>query len=603
MPKSDKENLEILRHSAAHVLASAVLEMFPEAKFGMGPAIENGFYYDFDLPRTLIPEDLPLLEEKMRAIIKKNYPFEKQETDAKKATALFKKAKQDYKMELIKDLTTADRPQTTAGKKTKKAVVGSRLAVSIYKTGPFIDFCSGPHLDSTGEIKPDAFKLTKISGAYWKGSEKNKMLQRIYGTVWNSKKKLEEYLKMMEEAEKRDHRKIGKELDLFCFSDLVGPGLPLYTPKGTIIKDELQKHIESVCRKYGFKKVSAPSLAKLELFEISGHAKKFGDELFRVTSQKKHDFVLKPVQCPHQTQIYASKMRSYKDLPIRYMESDKQYRAEKTGEVGGLSRVYAITVEDGHSFCRVDQVKDEIKNMINIIKDFYSALGLWGNHWVSLSVRDYAHPEKYIGDEKDWDKCEKMLAEVAKEMKLGAKTIEGEAALYGPKLDFMFKDATGREIQIPTVQIDFATPKRFNLEYVNEDGKKVPPVMVHRAILGSYERFLVLLIEHFAGNFPLWLSPVQVEIIPVSDKFRAYGEKINSLLKENNIRSQVLDSSETLGKRIREAQNQKVNYMLIVGEKEEKSGSVAVRERTQGDLGAMQLEKFIEKIIKEIQEK
>lgn len=586
-------NLEILRHSTAHILAAAVLEMFPEAKFGIGPAIENGFYYDFDLPRTLIPEDLPLLEEKMREIIKANYPFEKQEIDVKKASELFKKAKQDYKAELIKDISKGT-------KSLKRDLVPK---ISIYKTGDFIDLCAGPHIDSSGEIKSDAFKLTKISGAYWKGSEKNKMLQRIYGTAWETKKDLDEYLQMLEEAEKRDHRKLGKELDLFCFSELVGPGLPLYTPKGTILKDELQKHIEGVCKKYGFQKVSAPSLAKVELFEISGHAKKFGDELFHVTSAKKHNFVLKPVQCPHQTQIYASKTRSYKDLPIRYMESDKQYRAEKSGEVGGLTRVYAITVEDGHSFCRVDQVKDEIKNMINIIRDFYIALGLWENHWVSLSVRDYAHPEKYIGEPKDWDKCETMLQEISDEMNLGAKKCEGEAALYGPKLDFMFKDATGREIQIPTVQIDFATPKRFKLEYINKKGEKIPPVMVHRAILGSYERFLVLLIEHFAGAFPLWLSPIQVEIIPVSEKFIDYAEKIEKQLKEKNIRVSLNRADETLGKKIREAQKQKINYMLIIGEKEQNAQTIAVRERTKGDLGTMKAEEFIEKISQEIKNK
>jgi len=536
MPKKSQTNLDILRHSTSHVLASAVLQMFPEAKFAIGPAIENGFYYDFDLPRTLIPEDLEILEEKMKAIIKANHPFEKAEISIEEALKDFKKAKQPYKVELIKDLE-------------KKSASSADKMVSVYKSGNFIDLCSGPHLDSTGEIPFDAFKLTKISGAYWRGDEKNKMLQRIYGVAFETKKELDEYLHMLEEAEKRDHRKLGKELDLFCFSDLVGPGLPLFTPKGTTIIEELKKEVEKICRHYGFEKVSAPALAKIELFETSGHAKKFGDELFHVTSDKKHNFVLKPVQCPHHTQLYASKTRSYKDLPIRYMESDKMYRAEKTGEVGGLSRVYAITVEDGHSFCRVDQVKNEIKNMVNIIKDLYSSIGLWDNHWVSLSVRDYDHPEKYIGESSDWDICEKMLQEISDEIKLDAQKREGEAALYGPKLDFMFKDATGREIQIPTVQIDFATPKRFGLEYINEKGEKVPPVMVHRAILGSYERFLVLLIEHFAGAFPLWLSPVQVAILPVSEKFNSYAQKIYSQLLENNIRVEISDESESLGKR------------------------------------------------------
>ncbi len=575
------KNLSTLRHSTSHVLASAVFEMFPDAKFAIGPSTDEGFYYDFDLPRTLIPEDLKIIEEKMQEIIKKNLPFEQAQMDRKEAIELFKKAKQPYKVELLEEI------------KDDK--------VSIYKTGNFVDLCTGPHIDSTREIK--SFKLLSIAGAYWRGDEKNKMLQRIYGTAFENKKELATYLKMIEEASKRDHRKIGKDLDLFCFSDLVGPGLPLYTPKGTVIKEELQKHIEGVCRKYGFQKVSAPSLAKEELFETSGHAKKFGDELFHVTSEKKHDFVLKPVQCPHHTQIYASQMRSYKDLPIRYMESDKQYRAEKTGEVGGLSRVYAITIEDGHSFCTVEQVKDEIRNMVNIIKDFYSAIGLWGNHWVSLSVRDYDHPEKYIGETKDWDECEKILEDISNEMKLDAKRCEGEAALYGPKLDFMFRDATGREIQIPTVQIDFATPKRFGLEYINEKGERIAPVMVHRAILGSYERFLALLIEHFAGAFPVWLSPVQVAILPVSEKFDDYAKKIYTELLDNEIRVEISNESESLGKRIRKAKMQKTPYILIVGEKEKQENTITINSREKEEQEVLKLETFIHKIKEEIKEK
>ncbi|PJE59862.1 MAG: threonine--tRNA ligase [Candidatus Portnoybacteria bacterium CG10_big_fil_rev_8_21_14_0_10_44_7] len=585
MKNKDNQKLDILRHSVSHVLALAVMEMFPEAKLAIGPSTKDGFYYDFDLPRTLIPEDLVLLEAKMKKIIKANYPFEKSVISAKKAGGLFAQAGQNYKVELIKDL-----------KKNEGA-----KEVSLYKSGALVDLCSGPHLDSTGEIKTDAFRLTKISGAYWRGNEKNKMLQRIYGTAFANKKELTQHLKIIEEAGKRDHRKLGKELDLFCFSDLVGPGLPLYTPKGTVLKEELQKHIEGVCRQYGFQKVSAPSLAKLELFEMSGHAKKFGDELFHVTSEKKHDFVLKPVQCPHHTQIYASKTRSYKDLPIRYMESDKQYRAEKTGEVSGLSRVYAITVEDGHSFCRVDQVKDEIKNMVKIIKDFYSALGLWGQHWVSLSVRDYDAPEKYIGEAKDWDRCEALLQEVSDELGLEAKKMEGEAALYGPKLDFMFKDSLGREIQIPTVQIDFATPKRFGLTFVNEKGQDKTPVMVHRAILGSYERFLMLLIEHFAGAFPLWLAPVQAQILTISEKHRKYATEVTEKLKEAGLRAELNDSDETISKKIRAGETQKIPYLLVVGDKEVKEKKVAVRQRGQGDLGQIPLKKFIVQLLREIE--
>ncbi len=587
-PMKKALKIEIVRHSLAHILAAAVYEMFPDARFGIGPEIENGFYYDFDLPRTLIPEDLEILEEKMRRLITENHKFEKAEIPIPKILKKLKSLKQPYKIELVKEIQKENLKIKT---------------VSVFKTSHFIDLCSGPHVDSTGEINPKSFKLTKISGAYWKGNEKNKMLQRIYGVAFATEKELEKYLEMIAEAEKRDHRKLGKELDLFCFSNLVGPGLPLFTPKGTIIIDELQKYVEAVCRKHGFEKVSTPHLAKIDLFEKSGHKQKFGEELFHVKSHHKQDYVLKPVQCPHQTQIYASKIRSYRDLPIRYMESNKQYRDEKPGEISGLSRVIAITVEDGHSFCRLDQVKNELEVMIKIIRDFYEALGLWGKHWVSLSVRDPKHPEKYIGDKKDWDLCENMLKEVSDTMKLGAQKREGEAALYGPKLDFMFRDALGKEIQIPTVQLDFATAKRFNLSYIDKDGKEKNPVMVHRAILGSYERFLVLLIEHFAGAFPLWLSPVQVEVIPVSEKFEKYAKEVLKKMTDNDIRATMNPADESLGKRIRNAQNQKINYMLIVGEKEKKAKSVAVRDREKGDLGAMKIEKFLEKIQKEIKDK
>ena len=372
-------------------------------------------------------------------------------------------------------------------------------------------------LDEMKRIDNDIFvKLLRISGVYYQGNINNEMINRISGKAFSNQIELDDYEAFLEDAKSRDHRKIGQDLDLFCFSDYVGPGLPLYTPRGTIIIDELKKEMERICKKYGFEKVSCPSLADISLFETSGHAKKFNDELFRVSSPKGHEFALKPVQCPHHTQIYASKIRSYKDLPIRYMESDKQYRAELQGSVGGLSRVYAITVEDGHSFCRIDQVKEEVINMCNIIKDFYTKMGLWNNYWVSLSVRDLTHPEKYIGSNEDWDFCEKILQEVSDELGLNAKRCEGEAALYGPKLDFMFKDALGREIQIPTVQLDFSTPKRFELFYIDENRRKQTPVMVHRAILGSYERFLVLLLEQFKGVLPVWLSPVQVNIIPVN---------------------------------------------------------------------------------------
>ncbi len=582
---ADRE--EIRRHSLSHIMAAAVLELWPKVKFAIGPAIENGFYYDFDFGKGKIgEEDLIRIEKKMEEIIKNDLKFEKFELDIEEALAREKKVGQTYKVDLIKELKA---------KGEKK--------VSYYRLGDFEDLCRGPHIKSSGIVKTNAFKLTKLAGAYWRGDEKNKMLTRIYGVAFPDPKELRRYLAMLEEAGKRDHRKLGKELDLFCFSDLVGPGLPLFTPKGTIIIDELRKHIEKVCSNYGFQKVITPHLAKIDLYKLSGHAQKFKEELFHVSSGRGHEFVIKPVQCPHQTQIFASQPRSYRDLPIRYMESEKQYRAEKTGEVGGLNRVYAITVEDGHTFCRLDQVKDEIKILVNIIKDFYSALGMWGKHWVSLSVRDYDHPEKYIGESKDWDKCEEILEEVSKEMKLGAKRVEGEAALYGPKLDFMFRDALGKEIQIPTVQLDFATAKRFGLTYINEKGKEEQPVMVHRAILGSYERFLVLLIEHYGGAFPVWLSPVQVKIISVGEKHIKYCFELAEEFKKNDIRIEVDDGNETVGNKIRKAVNEKVPYMLVIGDKEINSDKLTVRDRGEKQTRTISKNGFIKEVRKKIEEK
>ena len=455
------------------------------------------------------------------------------------------------------------------------------------------------------KLKKNAFvKLIRISGVYLDGNSNNKMITRISGKGFNNKDELKKYNDFLQEAKERDHRKIGQDLDLFCFSDCVGPGLPLYTPRGTIIKDELQKEIERVCRKYGFQKVSCPALADISLFETSGHAAKFNDELFRVSSPKGHEFVLKPVQCPHHTQIYASKIRSYKDLPIRYMESDKQYRAELQGAVSGLSRVYAITVEDGHSFCRIDQVKEEVKNMCNLIKEFYTRMGLWKNNWISLSVRDYNHPENYIGNKEDWDVCEQMLQEVSDELGLNAKRCEGEAALYGPKLDFMFEDALGREIQIPTVQLDFSTPKRFNLSYINENGEKVPPVMVHRAVLGSYERFLVLLLEQTKGVLPLWLSPVQVNIIPVNMNYHNdYCKKLKEKLLEEDIRVEYDDSEESMNKKIRQSNIMKNPYTIIIGDKERDNNLISYRKYGSEETISMNIEEFINKIKEEIKER
>ncbi len=562
--------MEKIRHSLAHVLAMATKELFPSALLGMGPAIENGFYYDFLMPKDFSEKDLEKIEKRMKEIIKRKVDFKKEIITEKQANKIFKQ--ELFKLDLLKDL---------------------KEKITIYNSDSFSDLCSGPHIKNSKEININSFKLTKIAGAYWKGDEKNQMLTRIYGVAFATEKELKDYFLLVEKMKKRDHRKLGKELDLFCFSDLVGPGLPMYTPKGTILIEELKKRVEEICREHGFEKVITPHLTKIDLYKISGHADKFKEELFHVNSEKKQKFVMKPVQCPHQTQIYNSQIRSYRDLPIRYMESEKQYRSEKPGEVGGLNRVYAITVEDGHSFCTVDQVKEEVKKMVEIIKEFYTSLGLWDNHKVYLSFRDYQHPEKYIGNDKDWNKCEKMLKEINKEMNLKAEIQEGEAALYGPKIDFMFKDALGKEIQIPTVQLDFATAKRFDLFYISESGKKVAPVMVHRAILGSYERFLALLIEHFAGAFPFWLSPVQVTIIPVGEKHIKYAQKIEKTLKESNIRVKINQETETVSKRIRNSEMQKIPYILVLGDKEIKNKKISLRKRTEKEIKEITLEEFL----------
>lgn len=448
-------------------------------------------------------------------------------------------------------------------------------------------------------------KLLRVSGVYFEGNANNEMISRIVGKAFASQEELDKYNKFVEEAKERDHRKIGQDLDLFCFSDYVGAGLPLFTPRGTIIIDELKREMERVCRKYGFEKVSCPSLADISLFETSGHAQKFNEELFRVESPKGHKFVLKPVQCPHHTQIFASKLRSYKDLPIRYMESDKQYRAELQGAVGNsLSRVYAITVEDGHVFCTREQVKQEIINICNLIKDFYSRMGLWENHWVSLSVRDYDHPEKYIGEKSDWDLCENLLQEISDELGLDAKRCEGEAALYGPKLDFMFKDALDREIQIPTVQLDFATPKRFGLSYIDENGEKQSPVMVHRAVLGSYERFLVLLLEQSKGILPIWLSPVQVNIVPINVKYQGeYCKKLKQLLIDKDIRVGYDDSEERFNKKIMNSNVMKNPYTLIIGDNEKDNNLVSYRKYGSEETISLPIDEFIKFIKEEIKKR
>jgi threonyl-tRNA synthetase len=586
MKKSSK--IETLRHSLAHVLATAIYEMFPDAKFGVGPTIENGFYYDFDLPRTLIPEDLEILEEKMRRLIKENHKFEKASISISEALRDFKKAKQPYKVELIKDIQKEV--------KSKKILDAKyQIPATIYKTGSFIDLCSGPHLESTGEINPKSFKLTKISGAYWKGNESNKMLQRIYGVSFETEKELKKYLAMMEEAEKRDHKKIGRELELFSFHP-ESPGSVFWHPRGMIAWNEMEKFGKNLRAKYGFQEIQTPILAKNTLWKTSGHWEHFKNDMFSMKSDNE-TYCLKPMDCPFNILMYKERTHSYREIPIRYTEIGRIMRNEKSGELNGLLRVRYLTQDDSHIFCLPEQVESEIKNIIRMVKEYYPAFGIKPEFFLST------RPEEFMGKKSEWDKAEKNLTSALKKEKVKYEIKEKGGAFYGPKIDIDISDALGRKWQLATIQLDFQMPQRFKLEYVDKSGQKKTPVMIHAAVFGSFERFIGILAEHYAGAFPLWLSPVQVEVIPVSDKFQKYGKEINSFLISAGIRSQIRESSESLGKRIRTAQNEKINYMLIVGEKEVKSKTVAIRDREKGDLGAMKIDKFLEKIKKEIADK
>ncbi len=577
------ENIDKIRHSLAHLMASAIMEFWPKTKLGIGPAIENGFYYDMELPKTLVPEDLSKIEDRMKKLIKENQKFIGKKVSKSEAKKLFKN--QPYKLNLINEL-----PGKTVG---------------TYQNGNFLDLCKGGHVENTKGIDLNSFKLTKIAGAYWKGSEKNKMLTRIYGIAFETEKELIDYLKMQEEAEKRDHRILGEKLDLFVFSDLVGPGLPLYTFKGTAILKEIKKYLNELQGKIGYQEVQTPNMNRAELFKVSGHYEKYKDDMFVVHSHyTKEEYFLKPMNCPQHTQIFASKPRSYKDLPIRIADFAQLYRDEKTGELSGLTRLRCFAQDDGHSFCTEGQIKDEFKFVLSVIKKSMETFGM--NYKIRLSLWDPKHPEKYLGDKKVWVKSQTILEEILIENKIEYFKAAGEAAIYGPKMDLISKDSLGREWQLSTIQLDFIMPQRFGLKYTDSDGKEKTPVMIHRAIVGSPERFFGILIEHYAGAFPVWLSPIQVSIIPISEKHLEYADKIKEELENKNIRVELKDENETLGKKIREAEMQKTPYLLIVGDKEIQAGSVSVREgglaaqAGKGDLGAMAIDKFLEKIKEEI---
>lgn len=584
--KAKKEKfIEILRHSCAHILAQAVLEWFPEAKLGIGPVIADGFYYDFELPRTLVPEDLPILEKKMKEVIKKNYSFEKKLLETKKAIKFYKKLNQPYKVELIRDLEKE----------------GAKR-VSLYKDGDFVDLCRGPHLDSTGEINPKAFKLTKIAGAYWKGDEKNPMLQRIYGVAFETEKELKEYLKKQEELEKSDHRELNKVLDFYSINKEVGAGLILWHPNGALVKNLIEDFEKEEHKKRGYQYVSTPHIGHLSLWKKSGHWDFYRENMYSPMEVDKVSYVLKPMNCPFHVQIYKSQMRSYKDLPIRFFELGTVYRYERPGTLHGLLRVRGFTQDDAHIFCRPDQLQKELEKVVDFAIFMLKSFG-FKEFNVELSLRDPKKKKKYLGSDSAWKQAESCLEKAVKAKKLKYKKALGEAVFYGPKLDFKLIDSLGRFWQGPTIQVDFNFPEKFDLNFINKKGKKERIVMIHRALLGSMERFIGNLIEHYRGAFPVWLAPIQVKVIPVSEKYEKEVEKIVARFKKENLRVDFDKRSESVNKKISDSIKEKIPYTIVFGKREIKSKTLPVRVRGKKKLLKISLDKFVEKIKKEIREK
>ncbi len=570
-----EEQIHKIRHSLSHIMAMAVLKKFPKAKLGIGPVIDNGFYYDFILPGKLSDTDLPELEESMCEIIKQNIDFKKSAASRKDALKKIKAQAQNFKEELVNDLPENEE-------------------ITFYASGDFEDLCAGPHVSNSKEIPLDGFKLTHLAGAYWHGDEKREMMTRIYGLAFATRKELAVHLNMLEQAKLRDHRKLGKDLDLFTFSDLVGAGLPLWTPKGTVMRQELDNYVWELRKKYGYERVAIPHITKKELYETSGHWEKFAEELFKIKTREEHDFVMKPMNCPHHTQIYAHLPRSYRDLPQRYAETTMVYRDEQSGELSGLQRVRCITQDDAHVFCRVNQMRQEIANVIDIIQNFYGTFGFPLTR--RLSIHDSANMKNYLGNEKMWEQMEEELRTLLKENKMDFVEGVGEAAFYGPKIDFMAKDSIGREHQVATVQLDFNMPERFDLFCNNEQGNKERIVMIHCAIMGSIERFSSNLIEHLAGNFPVWLSPVQIKILTVASPHVEFAKKLAAEFITEGIRVELDELAETVGNKIRKSAHEKVPYVLVIGDKEMDSKDLAVRVRGQKDLLNIDKQKFITKI-------
>ena len=598
-----EEELKSMRHSLAHIMAQAIQHLWPQAKFGVGPAIDNGFYYDIYLDNGTISEaDLPKIEEEMRKIVAANYPFERRDVSVAEAIDWAISGDQSFKVELLNDLKRSGTTVASelAGEKMGSVSDGDSKVetVSLYSQGDYTDLCRGGHVDSTGKV--GAFKLTKTAGAYWRGNENNPQMQRIYGVAFATQEELDEYLNRLEIAKQRDHRKLGKELDLYTTSPLVGIGLPLFTPRGTILRDIVAQYSNQLRQKFGFEKVWTPHITKKDLYETSGHWAKFGEELFLVKSQETSDeMALKPMNCPHHTQIFASRPRSYRDMPVRYLETTTDYRDEKTGELGGLNRVRSLTQDDSHIFCRTDQIEGEINNLLSAARELYGSINM--KLRVRLSYRDES--DSYLGDLSLWDSAQNQLKSAVEKVGLDYFEQEGEAAFYGPKIDFMATDAIGREHQVATVQLDFVQPQRFGLEYADADGNFTTPVMIHCALLGSIERFLSVFIEHTGGWFPFWAAPEQVRILTINDTVLEYVDKITTILSDitlmkpvryNDVRFTIDSRNESLGKKIREATSMKIPVQLIVGPKDMEANEVSVR--TQSGEEKISLEQLAEYI-------
>ena len=598
-----EEELKSMRHSLAHIMAQAIQHLWPQAKFGVGPAIDNGFYYDIYLDNGTISEaDLPKIEEEMRKIVAADYPFERRDVSVEEAIDWAVKGDQSFKVELLNDLKRSGTTVASelAGEKMGSVSDGDSKVetVSLYSQGDYTDLCRGGHVDSTGKV--GAFKLTKTAGAYWRGNENNPQMQRIYGVAFATQEELDEYLNRLEIAKQRDHRKLGKELDLYTTSPLVGIGLPLFTPRGTILRDIVAQYSNQLRQKFGFEKVWTPHITKKDLYETSGHWAKFGEELFLVKSQETSDeMALKPMNCPHHTQIFASRPRSYRDMPVRYLETTTDYRDEKTGELGGLNRVRSLTQDDSHIFCRTDQIEGEINNLLSAARELYDSINM--KLRVRLSYRDES--DSYLGDLSLWDSAQNQLKSAVEKVGLDCFEQEGEAAFYGPKIDFMATDAIGREHQVATVQLDFVQPQRFGLEYADTDGNFTTPVMIHCALLGSIERFLSVFIEHTGGWFPFWAAPEQVRILTINDTVLEYVDKITTILSDitlmkpvryNDVRFAIDSRNESLGKKIREATSMKIPVQLIVGPKDMEANEVSVR--TQSGEEKISLEQLAEYI-------